>query len=153
MDVISQLLLKQTVTIEVSLGGSAIAAGNEYKFPSDFVDLVRNKIVYGFEFVTASQLAISPTLNRPVVVQADAPNIVIFVTEKKTNLRFIDNVPSTRFIPSLYNGQTQALKPRMIDFTNSGIKLVATGTLADTQSCVLLVYYRDATEAERKLYA
>ena len=153
MDVISQLVLKQTVTIELSLAGSAIAAGNTYKFESDFMDKVRNKVVLGVEFVTASQLAISPTKNRPVVVQADAQNFVLSLVEKKSNLKFVDTTPATRFIPSLYNGYTQVFKPRMIAWTSSEVKIVAAGTIANTQSVVLLVYFRDATPEEAKIYA
>lgn len=152
MEVVSQILIKQAVVIELPLDtGGAITVGNEYTFPGDFIDKVRNKVIYGIEAVTASQLTNS-SQNRPVLPAAAAPNLQLFLQEKKTNLIFVDHAPLTRFIPSLYQGTTQAFKPRMIDFTKSGVKIVATAGLLTTQSVLLLCYYRDANAEELKFY-
>lgn len=146
-DIVSQIVLKQSITIELSLAGGAIARGNFYKFPSNYIDKVRDKIVTGLEFVPAEVLSTSPT-NRPVVALVNAPNMTLDVVEAGTNLKFVDTFPATRLIPSLYNGYTQALKPRRLDFTNTGVRIQAVGTIANTQSVMLLVYYRDATPEE-----
>jgi len=98
-------------------------------------------LVYGIDFITATQQALSPQL-RAVVPLADAPNILISLTEADTQHQFVFKAPVTRFIPQLFNGYTQYMKPRVINFTNSSFFITQTGTLATTQSILLLVYWK-----------
>jgi len=150
-DVISQLVVKQTLLVELIVPPGVVSPGNVYKWPSAFLQKITGKMVYGVELVTDTQLTRSPS-GAVVLPAADAANIVVTLVEQASNLKFVQEMPGTRLIPSLYNGYTQFLRPRMIDFTQCEVKVTDAGTIAAGQSILLNTYYRDANKAELAKY-
>lgn len=139
-DVISQILVEKTLLIEIKL--AAIGLGNTNIFGINQTLNKDNARVYGMEVVTATQLTLSPS-GRPLIAQALAANFTLNLVEKVGSLEFVQKMPLTRLLPSLYNGYTQAFKERNLDLNRSNIQVNDTAGLVNTESICLLIYYKE----------
>jgi hypothetical protein len=144
VDIASQIVVKRAKLVEVSLAGvQTIGAGVvvNLEYPED----LRGKLVYGVEAVCSNILAVSPT-NRPVIAPADAAFVLVDLVEQQTNLHFLKQYPANRLRPELFNGTTIYFRPRFPDYRQCELRLTGAGTLANTQSIMLLIYYKMPNE-------
>lgn len=146
-DVISQILVEKTLLIEIPLNN--VGQGGVNIFGINQTLNKDNARVYGIEAVTRTQLTVSPSL-RPLVTQANAANFTLKLVEKNGSLEFVQNMPLTRFIPSLYNGYTQAFKERNLDLNRSAVVVNDTTGLSNTESVCLLIYYKELQKVSVK---
>jgi len=144
VDIASQIAVKRAKLVEVSLAevqtvGAGVVLNLQY--PED----LRGKLIYGVEAVANNTLAVSPT-NRPVIAAADCSLVVVDLVEQATNLKFLKQYPLNRLRPELYNGTTIYFRPRFPDYRQCEVRLTGAGTIANTQSIMLLFYYKMPNE-------
>jgi len=140
-DVISQIVVKRGIFIEVSLAGGAVAIGSKYSWKfNDFLSK-NDVLVYGIETVTVVEQTTSLT-GRPIIPAADAAGLIINLVDIDGVYVFAEGYPSTRLRPALYNGYTQYFEPRKLDMTRSESRVVAVGGLLNTMSAYYYAYYK-----------
>lgn len=143
-DVVSQLVIKKTTTIEIPLT-KGVAARTEVIIANQETKKLDGKLIYGWEVVSAAEQSVSAS-GRTVVPNADIPNLMLTIVEAVTNLQFVIKQPATRYQPSRYNGYTQVGKPRFWKFSETKFLIAATGTMTTSMSILLTLYWKDAEE-------
>lgn len=144
-DVISQLVVKRIYTVETSLAGIGSFDRVPVNFTDNAISKLQGKLIYGLEFVSATQQALAAS-GRPAIPQVDAPNVLLQMVEDKSTDVGINNVVVTRFMPTLYNGYTQYIRPRIFNWTASKYIITQAGTITNAMSLLLMVYWKNPDE-------
>lgn len=132
----NNLVIKRSQQIEFRLQGS-LGTGKRY-FATDIPNLsANNVVVYGIEFFTASQQAVTPTGN---TVVGTSTGIVCTLRDNKKQ-EFMYQVPMYTLIRANNAGLIVLLKPRIINLTDCYVQLTSTSGLNLNESVAANLYY------------
>ena len=132
----NNLVIKRSQQIEFRLQGS-LGTGKRY-FATDIPNLsTLNCVVYGIEFFTSAQQAVTPTGNNVV---GTSTGIVCTLRDNKKQ-EFMYQVPMYTLIRSNNAGLIVLLKPRIINLTDCYVQLTSTSGLNLNESVAANLYY------------
>lgn len=106
----------------------------------NFLDVpqLRNKLVYGIECITASQMVTSP---QGKVIASQANSLTGSLTIVNTNsYQIFQQVPNGNLITQLNSGIVKEFKPTLIDLQKSFVQIFSAGIAANESICYNFIY-------------
>jgi len=106
----------------------------------NFIDVpqLRNKLIYGIECITASQMITSPQ-GKVIASQANAlsGSLTILNTD---SYQVFQQVPNGNLITQLNSGIVKEFRPTMIDLQKSYVQIFSAGIGANESLCYNFIY-------------
>jgi hypothetical protein len=134
----NNLIIKRSQIVECQFTGTP-ATNKRYPFLT-IPNLSRNNIIlYGFEALTADQLAVTPNSNT-VIASSQAVNVVVTLRDNNKD-EFLYQYPIYNLIRTNVGGFFTLLKPRIINLTDCSCQLVAAGSISTNQVAAFNMIY------------
>jgi hypothetical protein len=134
----NNLIIKRSQIVECQFTGTP-ATNKRYPFLT-IPNLSRNNIIlYGFEALTADQLAVTPNSNT-VIASNQAVNVVVTLRDNNKD-EFLYQYPIYNLIRTNVGGFFTLLKPRIINLTDCSCQLLADGSIYTNQVAAFNMIY------------
>jgi hypothetical protein len=134
----NNLIIKRSQIVECQFTGTP-STNKRYPFLT-IPNLSRNNIIlYGFEALTADQLAVTPNSNT-VIASSQAVNVVVTLRDNNKD-EFLYQYPIYNLIRTNVGGFFTLLKPRIINLTDCSCQLVAAGSITSNQVAAFNMIY------------
>lgn len=117
---------------------AAPAAGTTIKFQD--VPQLHDKLIYGIELVTASQMTTSPT-GKVIATQANSLSGALTIVNQ-SSYQIFQQVPNGNLITQLNAGIVKEFEPTFIDLQKSFVQIFSAGIGAGESLCYNFIYLK-----------